>query len=224
MVMLAGFNVLMKHYSGEEEIVVGTDVANRTRRETEGLIGFFVNQLVMKTWVGGEADFREMVRRVREVALEAYANQEVPFEKVVEAINPQREMGRTPLFQVKLVLQNVPHQSLIMRDLEIRLLEIESQSAKHDLMVWLRESPEGLVCFFDYLVGLFDDATILQMTEHFKNILQEAANQPEIKVSRLLHMLTESELQQSLARGQESKDSRRTKLKEFMLKHKKALS
>src|SRR5262249_25162476 len=105
MVLMAAFKVVLMRYGGEEDVAVGTVIANRTRREVEGLIGFFVNTLVMRTDLGGNPSFRELIRREREVALGAYGHQEVPFEKLVEEINPKRDLSRSPLFQVMMVVE-----------------------------------------------------------------------------------------------------------------------
>jgi hypothetical protein len=202
MVMLAGFNVLLKHYSGEEEIVVGTDVANRTRRETEGLIGFFVNQLVMKTWVGGEADFREVVRRVREVALEAYANQEVPFEKVVEAINPQRDTGRTPLFQVKFVLQNTGAE-LNLKGLKVEQENIEIGTAKYDLMMNIQEKQGELEVMIEYDLGILDGDMGARMLCDYELIFKSIVLNPNLKIEELEAILVEAGRQRQQERGRE---------------------
>src|SRR5262245_66031713 len=104
MLMLGGFDLLMSRYSGQEEIVLGTDIANRNRAEIEGLIGFFVNQLVLRVEVRAAETFGELLKRVREVCLGAYAHQDLPFEKLVEELQPERDLGRAPLFQTKLIL------------------------------------------------------------------------------------------------------------------------
>ena len=133
MVLMAAFKVLLMRYSGEEDVSVGTVIANRTRREVEGLIGFFVNTLVMRTDLGGNPSFRELIRREREVALGAYAHQEVPFEKLVEEINPERDLSRSPLFQVMMVLQNTRREELEIRGLKVSGIGEETGAAKFDL-------------------------------------------------------------------------------------------
>src|SRR6185295_3400290 len=139
MTLLAGFQLVLGRYSGQEDVVVGTDVANREQVETEGLIGFFVNQLVMRTRVEGDETVRELLRRVREKALGAYAHQDVPFEKVVEEVAPERELSRTPLFQVKLVLQNAPSEELRLGGLEVSRFGDAYEAAKFDILVSVEE-------------------------------------------------------------------------------------
>src|SRR5215469_9318506 len=112
MMLLAAFQTLLFRYTGQEDIIVGTDVANRNRSEIEGLIGFFVNQLVLRTKLSGEQTFRELLRQVRNVALNGYLHQDLPFERLVEALRPERHLSRTPLFQVKFVFHNLPTSSL----------------------------------------------------------------------------------------------------------------
>ena len=119
MTLLGGFDVLMSRYSGQEDVVLGTDIANRNRAEIEGLIGFFVNQLVLRVEVRGGESFRELLKRVREVCLGAYAHQDVPFEKLVEELQPERDLSRSPLFQAKLILQNAPREELELEGLRL---------------------------------------------------------------------------------------------------------
>src|SRR5215213_2360311 len=139
MTLLAGFAALLWRYTGERDVVVGTPVANRGRREVEGLIGFFVNTLPLRMQVGGEESFRETLGRVREVCLGGYAHQEVPFERVVEELGVERRLSQSPLFQVMFALQNAPLPPLQMSGLEAELLEVEVETAKFDLTVSLSE-------------------------------------------------------------------------------------
>src|SRR5262245_23216558 len=132
MVLMAAFKVVLMRYSGEEDLSVGTAIANRTRSEVEGLIGFFVNTLVMRTDLGGNPTFRQLVERERKVALGAYAHQEVPFEKLVEEINPDRDLSRSALFQVVMVLQNAGREELKIRGLKVTELAAQAGVAKFD--------------------------------------------------------------------------------------------
>jgi non-ribosomal peptide synthetase component F len=126
MTLLAAFQLLLGRYSGQRDVAVGTVVANRNRMETEGLIGFFVNQLVLRTDLNGNPTFLELLQRVRESALEAYMYQDLPFEQLVDKLSPQRDLSRSPLFQVSLVLQNAPQSDLRLGDLSLQGVEIET--------------------------------------------------------------------------------------------------
>src|SRR6266542_3688649 len=139
MTLMAAFKTLLMRYSGEEDISVGTAIANRTRREVEGLIGFFVNTLVMRTDLGGNPSFRELIKREREVALGAYAHQEAPFEKLVEEINPGRDLSRSPLFQVMMTLQNTGREELEVKGLKVTGMGEETGAAKFELTLILSE-------------------------------------------------------------------------------------
>src|SRR4029077_19017507 len=144
MTLLAAFQVLLHRYSGQEDIAVGSPIAGRGRTELEGLIGFFVNTLVLRTDVSGNPAFRELLARVRENALGAYTHQDLPFEKLVEELAPERDMSRNPLFQVMFVLQNAPGAPLVLEGLEVSRLSLEGHSAKFDLTLTLRETVAGL--------------------------------------------------------------------------------
>jgi len=152
MTLLAAFAVLLWRYSGQADISIGTPVAGRTQVETEGLIGFFVNTLVLRTEVRGEESFRELLQRVREVALGGYSHQEVPFEKLVEELQPERELSRSPLFQVMLVLQNTPREELKMGELRVQALELASETAMFDLMLVVDEREAG--CKWEWRIGV----------------------------------------------------------------------
>ena len=135
---------LLCRYTNQEDIVLGTPIANRTRRETEDLIGFFVNTLVIRTDLSGNPSFRELLRRVREVALQAYGHQDVPFEKLVEELKPERSLSHMPLFQVLVAFQNAPEATLVMPGLEVQDFSLQSQTAKVDLSLYIGEAAEGL--------------------------------------------------------------------------------
>jgi non-ribosomal peptide synthetase component F len=195
MLLLAAWQTLLFRYSGQTDIIVGTDVANRNRVETEGLIGFFVNQLVMRTEMSGDPSFRELLRRVREVCLEGYAHQDVPFEKLVEELQPERALGVSPLFQVKLVLQNVPTETLELPGLKLSAWGRETNQAKLDLILLLAEGADGLSGTLEYSRDLFDAATIRRMLDHFATLLRSIVTQPEARIKKL-EMLTEAEKQE----------------------------
>src|SRR5215470_10182208 len=142
MALMAAFKALLMRYSGEEDISIGTSIANRTRREVEGLIGFFVNTLVMRTDLGGNPTFRDLIRREREVALGAYTHQEVPFEKLVEEINPERDLSRSPLFQVMMTLQSEVRAEPGIGEIRGEELGEETGVAKFDLTLDLTERRE----------------------------------------------------------------------------------
>ncbi|QSQ17130.1 non-ribosomal peptide synthetase [Myxococcus landrumensis] len=185
MTLLAGFQVLLRRYSGQTDISVGTPIANRNRAELEGLIGFFVNSLVMRTDVSGAPSFRELLRRVREVALGAYAHQDVPFEQVVEALQPERDPSYSPLFQVMFALQSGAEQSPSASSLTMESKELRTHTSKFDLILATVETPEGLDCAVEYNTDLFTAATIDRLMGHFQTLLTAAAEQPDTRITSL---------------------------------------
>jgi amino acid adenylation domain-containing protein len=192
MTLLAGFSCLLSRYSGQADILIGTPIANRTRAETEELIGFFVNTLVLRTELSGNPSFRELLRRVREVCLSAYAHQDLPFEKLVEELQPERSLSHSPLFQVLFHLQNAVTERLQLSGLTMSQLEIETKTAKFDLSLAMAESAEGLIGRLNYNTDLFDAATIRRMAEHFQRLLEAVVENPDEQVSHL-PLLTEDE-------------------------------
>ncbi|WP_147443389.1 amino acid adenylation domain-containing protein [Corallococcus sp. AB011P] len=182
MVLLAAFNALLSHLSGREDIVIGTDVAGRDHREVEGLIGFFINQLVLRTRVERAASFRELLGGVRETTLSAYAHQHVPFEKLVEAINPERSLGHAPLFQVKLLLQNAPVPELRLPGLSLRGVDFETGTAKLDLIVSFTEGAEGLTGLWEYSTDLYEEQTVRRWMEGFERVVRALVEKPEQRV------------------------------------------
>jgi len=197
MTLLAGFQVLLSRYSGQEEIVVGTPIAGRNRIETEGLIGFFINTLILRTDLSGDPTFAGLLQRVREVTLGAYAHQDLPFEKLVEELQPERDLSRQPLFQVMFVLRNVPQNALRMRDLKLDMEEPESKVAKFDLTLSIVETKQGLTGAIVYKTDLFDEERIRRMSGHLGTLLEDVARNPNRRISEL-EILTETERRQLL--------------------------
>jgi amino acid adenylation domain-containing protein/FkbM family methyltransferase len=169
MTLLAAWQTLLHRYTGQHEIVVGTDIANRNRSEIESLIGFFTNQLVLRTDFSANPTFQELLRRVRKVTLDAYAHQDLPFEKLVESVQPERIFDRNPLFQVMFVFQNA--MSLELPGLLVSTLEIDEGTTAFDLTLTMEETNEGLKGSIRYSTDLFKATTIERMVRHFKNIL-----------------------------------------------------
>jgi amino acid adenylation domain-containing protein len=185
MVLLGAFQVLLSRYAGQEDVAVGTPIAGRNQAETEGLIGFFVNTLVLRTDLSGDPTFKELLGRVREVALGAYDHQDLPFEKLVEELQPERELSRTPLFQVMFALQNVPRQALRLPNLALERLEVDGGTAKFDLSFIMFEETRGLKGRLVYNTDLFDEATIERMLSHFQTLLEGIVEDPDQRLSEL---------------------------------------
>ena len=167
MVLLAAFQLLLSRWSGQDDMVVGSPIAGRTERQTEGLIGFFVNTLVMRTDVADDPSFAELLARVKEAALGAYAHQDIPFEKLVEQLQPQRDLSRQPLFQVMFALQNVPQQTLELPGLGLRAMELAEGTAKFDLFLELFVAPDSLYGAFEYATDLFERSTIERLLSSY---------------------------------------------------------
>lgn len=185
MTLLAAFALLLSRYSGQTDVVLGGDTANRTRVETEGLIGFFVNMLVLRIPLEGNPRFTELLRRVRDITLEAYAHQELPFEKLVEELHVTRELSRNPLFQVLFTLQNASRYQLDAPGLWLEPVFAGGRPAKFDLTLFMMESKEGLRGVFEYNTDLFDQATVQRMAGHFETLLTTLVDDPQQRVSAL---------------------------------------
>ncbi len=185
MTLLAALQVLLARYTGQDDIVVGSPIAGRTRAETEGLVGFFINTLVLRTDLGGDPTMRELLARVRDTTLDAYAHQDVPFEKLVIALAPPRDLSRSPLFQVMLILHNAPPAPTSLGDVEVRRLDVERATSKVDLTLWIEETPEGAAGFLEYATALFDAPTIARMGEHLRLILAGMAADPTQRISAI---------------------------------------
>ena len=172
MTLLAAFQILLHRYSGQEDLLIGSPIAGRNRREVEGLIGFFVNTLVLRGDVRGNPSFRELLGRVRETALGAYAHQDLPFEKLVEELQPARDMSRSPLFQVMFSLHNAPGSALELPGLTLSAIATGGGVAKFDLGLDLKEVNGRISGAIEYNVDLFERATMVRLRDHFETLLQ----------------------------------------------------
>ncbi len=197
MTLLAAYQTLLHRYSHQDDIVVGTPIANRNRAEIEGLIGFFVNTLPLRTRLDGDPRFTELLARVRETALGAYAHQDVPFEKLIMDLQVKRDLSRSPLFQVMFVLQNTPMQPLVLPGLTLTNLDFDSDSAKFDLTLTLVEDGERLTGWLEYNSDLFDAATAARMVKNLGTLLEGIAADPSRRLSEL-PLLAEDERRQVL--------------------------
>ncbi|MGA2411929.1 MAG: amino acid adenylation domain-containing protein, partial [Candidatus Binataceae bacterium] len=197
MTLIAAFNILLHYYTGEDDILVGTPIANRNRIEIESLIGFFVNTLVLRTDLSGDPDFREILRRVREVCLGAYAHQDLPFERLVDELHLARDLSRNPLFQVMFVLQNARPEPLELPGLTLEPLEVDSGTAHFDLTLHLIDSGNELIATVAYNPDLFEAATASRMLRHYEMVLAAVCESPGLRLSEL-QLLTDAEEQQLL--------------------------
>jgi amino acid adenylation domain-containing protein len=197
MTLYAAFVTLLYRYTGSSDIVVGTPVAGRNRQEIEGLIGFFVNTLALRTDFSANASFEQLLRQVREVALQAYAHQDLPFEQLVEALQPERSLSYTPLFQVMFALDEKSVPSMELPDLTFSSFSFETGTTKFDLTLSMENTASGLIGGWEYNSDLFDAATIARYSEHFLSLLEGIVANPIQPISEL-PLLTEAERQQLL--------------------------
>jgi amino acid adenylation domain-containing protein len=201
--VLAAFKLLLSRYTGLQDILVGTPIANRTERSIEDLIGFFVNTLVLRSDLSGDPTFLELLERVHVTALDAYEHQDLPFERLVDELQPVRDPSRNPIFQVVFAMQNATRDPLLLPDLEVSPLGAATRATRFDLELHVGESPDGLDLGFCYNRDLFDHGTIERMGEHFAALLRGIAEDPARPLSRL-PLLPESERQQLLAQASQA--------------------
>src|SRR5215216_613453 len=213
MTLLAAFVTLLYSYTDQSDIVVGTDVANRNQVETENLIGFFSNQLVLRVKLSGEMTFREFLGHVRETTLDAYAHQDLSFEKLVKALQTRRDPTRSPLFQVKFVLQNDPPSELDLEGLTISPIFFENKTAKFDLLMTIVNLKQGLAGSVEYNTDLWRDATISGMIKNFEILLTHVVANPDSRLSDFKESLNEVERQRQLQEQEAVKNARHKKLR-----------
>jgi amino acid adenylation domain-containing protein len=192
MILLSGFKILLAKYSNQTDIVVGTPIANRRRREVEDLIGFFVNTLVLRADLSGDPAFTEVLERVKNRAMEAYANQDIPFEMLVDELGLERDLSRNPVFQVMFALQNQDVPELELPNLSIRRIEIDTESAMFDIWLSMREYSDNIAIVCEYNTDLFRKETIRRMVGHLQVILETVCQNPAARLSKI-PLLTQEE-------------------------------
>ncbi|HSF43683.1 MAG TPA: non-ribosomal peptide synthase/polyketide synthase [Thermoanaerobaculia bacterium] len=212
MTLLAAFAVLLGRLSASREVVVGMPVAGRSRLETEGLIGFFINILPLRLDLSQEPTFRELLRQAREATLGAFAHQELPLEKLVEALGIERRQDRSPLFQVTFGLQNAPQAAAELPGLRLAPLAVDSETVRFDLTVWVKETREGLGVQWTFSTDLFEPGTIEKMQSAFEGLLASAVAAPDTEVDRL-EMWTAAERERREREDRESEQSRYGRLR-----------
>jgi amino acid adenylation domain-containing protein len=197
MTMLAAFQVLISRYTGQEDIPVGTPTANRNRPELEGIIGLFANTLVFRTQLSGDPTFHELLARVKETALSAYANEEMPFEQLVQELRPERSLSHSPLFQILFSLRNTPSGSFRLANLELEFFLGSGETSKYDLSMYLEEHPGGIHGKIEYNTDLYDATTVKRIQRHYQTLLESALEAPDTQLSKL-QMLEPAERTQLL--------------------------
>ncbi|MDX9972356.1 MAG: amino acid adenylation domain-containing protein, partial [FCB group bacterium] len=197
MTLLAGFCMVLQRHTGQSDIAVASAIANRSRKELEDLVGFFVNTLVMRTKLDGDPTFLELIQRVRENALGAYDHQDVPFERLVEELQPERDMSRNPLVQVMFVVQNTPRKQLVLPGVTLSAVETQEVTTRFDLEFHVWEKNEELKCIVYYSTTIFDRERIQRMYDHWLTMLRWAVRNPQRPISEA-PLLTDAEEQQVL--------------------------
>jgi amino acid adenylation domain-containing protein/non-ribosomal peptide synthase protein (TIGR01720 family) len=211
MALLAAFQTLLYRYTSQEDIIVGTAIANRPLDEVGSLIGCFINTLALRTNFSGTPRFRDVLRRVREASLGAFAHQDMPFDKLVDELQLERTLGQTPIVQVAFGIQNSPMPALELPGLKLTPVEVDDGVARLDLTLWVEEGAGGLKFAWNYSTDLFDAETVARMQAHYETLLRAAAANPETSVDAL-EMLTDEEKEQAGAQDEKRQESRRRHL------------
>ena len=197
MVLMAAYQLVLSRWSGQKDIVVGSPIAGRTHRQLEGMIGFFINTLVFRSEVSSEISFREFLGRVKEGALSAYTHQDLPFERLVQELQPQRDLSRQPIFQTMFAFQNIPSLDFELSGIAIERMELGHATSKFDLSLAMYEESDGLHTAFEYATELFDEATVARLAGHYRQVLEQIVERPDSLLSEL-DILTPGERHQLL--------------------------
>jgi amino acid adenylation domain-containing protein len=218
MTLLTIFNTLLYSYSQQEDILIGSPIANRNRSEIEELIGFFVNTLALRTDLSNNPSFKELLQRVRKISLDAYAYQDIPFEKLVAELQPERYRDRSPFFQVWFVLQNAPTAELKLSGLNLTLLDVETGIVRHDLKLDLTKTESGIKGFFEYKQDLFSEGAIANFVQRFKTIVSLIIQQPELKLDELTKVVIDAEKEEQKIKSDRFKKQQIQQLNKFKRK------
>jgi alpha-ketoglutarate-dependent taurine dioxygenase len=213
MTLLSAFNVLLSYHSGQQDILVGTPIADRGHVELEELIGCFLNTLVMRSDLSGNPTFRELMRRVREMALNVHAHQELPFEMIVDEVQPVRSLNQNPLFQVAFTLENAGPSAPQLSGLTVEFLETGGTTVQFDLILHMVDMDEGLLAALQYSKDLFDKADIARLLDHFEILLHAIVARPDITLHQLNETLAHTDNRQKLAKGKEVEEAGLHKLR-----------
>lgn len=208
MTLLASWAMLLSFYTGQEDIVLGTDIAGRNRAEFGELIGFFANQLVLRTDLSGNPSFRELLNRVRVITLEAYAHQDLPFEQLVKELKPKRELGRSPLFQIKFMLENEPAAPLALEGLRQKPVPAETGAAKFDLLLTMISLKRTLQGSLEYNTDIFDAAHIARILGEFELLLGYVVENPEVPLQTFKEKFEQARKRQFMEKAAQLKASR----------------
>ncbi|BCL84580.1 non-ribosomal peptide synthetase [Ktedonobacteria bacterium brp13] len=206
MTLLTALNIVLSRYTGQTDLLIGTPIANRTQSEIENLIGCFINTIVLRTDLSDNPSLRTLLKRVQQMALDAYAHQDLPFEKVVEEVQPERDLSHSPLFQVVFVFQNAPQPPFTLQDLTVNILPTTMQVAEFDFTLYMWETAEGLAGSFKYNTDLFDEVTLARLTTHFQRVLEAMIAHPDHRVSEI-SLLNAAERAQILAQWNDTQST-----------------
>jgi non-ribosomal peptide synthetase component F len=219
MTLLAAFEILLQHQSGEDDVVVGLDIANRDRPELEPLIGLFVNQLVLRVDLAGAASFREVLGRVRGTMLEAFENRDLPFETLVAELAPGHDLGRTPLFQVKVAFQQEPPAPAQPPGLTVTALAPPSGETRFDLTLLLLDSGEAITGALEYDADLFEPETIARLADRFLDLVGRATALPDARLSEIRAAFDSSDREQRRRQGESFEAASLQKLASLKRRH-----
>jgi non-ribosomal peptide synthetase component F len=208
---LAAYKTLLYRHVGQDDIVVGTDLAGRSQTELEGLVGFFVNLLVLRTDLSGNPTFRGLLARVRETAIGAFAHQDVPFDRLVEELQPKRHRSRTPLFQMLFVMENVPLETLHLPGLTMTPMPSQADTARFDLALFVREQDGGIVTKWTYKTDLFDRSTIQRLARQYLVLLENIVAAPDTRLNELA-LQTEAEIRHQALEENRHREARMSSL------------
>lgn len=219
MSLLAVWQIALRYLTGQDKVVVGTDIANRNRGETEGLIGFFINQLVLCSDLSGDPAFTELLGRVRETTLKAYAHQDLPFDKLVDALKIERSLQYSPLFQVKFVLQNVPSPTSGLTGLSVSSLPVDTDTTRFDILLIFGDKKRELAADLSYNADLFDPESIARIIEHVQTVAEEVAARPDIRLSEIDEILAGKDKQRLISKREAARQASQQKLKQAKRKN-----